>query len=326
MKEVIFATVVSFIAVCAICPKLIPYLKKIKFGQSILEEGPRWHLSKAGTPTMGGIAIIAGVVIALLLVGLIYKINTAMIGAMFLYFALIGFVDDYIKVVRKRNLGLTSKQKFLLQVIGAVVVVLYAANHPDIGTYIYVPFYNDIVDFGWVYYPFTIIAVVAVVNAVNLTDGLDGLAASVSAVVFLFLTIASLAFGYLQTSVVAAASLGACLGFLIFNRHPAKVFMGDTGALALGGAVILVAVVSKLQLYIFLAGIIYVIEALSVVLQVGYFKYTRIKTGTGKRIFRMAPLHHHFEMGGLSENKIVLMFVGITIVFSMIALMTLPIL
>jgi phospho-N-acetylmuramoyl-pentapeptide-transferase len=247
-------------------------------------------------------------------------------GVIFLYFALIGFIDDYIKVVKKRNLGLNQKQKLILQFIGAVILVIYAANHPDVGTYLYVPFYNDVVNFGWFYYPFTIFAILAVVNAVNFTDGLDGLASSVSAVVFAFFTIAALSFGYMQTAVFASAVLGACLGFLVFNHYPAKVFMGDTGSIALGGAVIYIAVMTKLQIYIFLVGIIYVIEALSVVLQISYFKYTRIKKGCGKRIFKMAPIHHHFELSGMSEKKIVAIFTLITFIMSMFALFTLPIL
>jgi phospho-N-acetylmuramoyl-pentapeptide-transferase len=256
---------------------------------------------------------------------IIFKIETAMLGAMFLFFAMIGFVDDYIKVVRKRNLGLTQKQKLFLQFIGSVVVAIYAANHPDVGTYLYIPFYNDVVNFGWFYYPFTIFAVLAVVNAVNFTDGLDGLASSVSSVVFAFFTVAAIAFGYIQSAVFSSAALGACLGFLVFNHYPAKVFMGDTGSIALGGAVIIIAVMTKMQLYIFLAGIVYVVEAVSVALQIGYFKYTRIKTGRGKRIFKMAPIHHHLEMGGLSEKKIVAIFTLITFVASVIALTTLPI-
>lgn len=326
MKIAIISTILSFVTVCFISVWLIPFLRKIKFGQSILEIGPKWHSSKEGTPTMGGIAIIGGVIFALIICTLFFKISTAMPGIIFLYFALIGFIDDYIKVVKKRNLGLNQKQKLILQFIGAVILVIYAANHPDVGTYLYVPFYNDVVNFGWFYYPFTIFAILAVVNAVNFTDGLDGLASSVSAVVFAFFTIAALSFGYMQTAVFASAVLGACLGFLVFNHYPAKVFMGDTGSIALGGAVIYIAVMTKLQIYIFLVGIIYVIEALSVVLQISYFKYTRIKKGCGKRIFKMAPIHHHFELSGMSEKKIVAIFTLITFIMSMFALFTLPIL
>lgn len=326
MKIAIISTILSFVTVCFISVWLIPFLRKIKFGQSILEIGPKWHSSKEGTPTMGGIAIIGGVIFALIICTLFFKISTAMPGIIFLYFALIGFIDDYIKVVKKRNLGLNQKQKLILQFIGAVILVIYAANHPDVGTYLYVPFYNDVVNFGWFYYPFTIFAILAVVNAVNFTDGLDGLASSVSAVVFAFFTIAALSFGYMQTAVFASAVLGACLGFLVFNHYPAKVFMGDTGSIALGGAVIYIAVMTKLQIYIFLVGIVYVIEALSVVLQISYFKYTRIRKGCGKRIFKMAPIHHHFELSGMSEKKIVAIFTLITFIMSMFALFTLPIL
>ncbi|NMC55775.1 MAG: phospho-N-acetylmuramoyl-pentapeptide-transferase [Eubacteriaceae bacterium] len=325
MIVAISSTIISFITVCFVSVWLIPYLRKIKFGQSILEIGPKWHAGKAGTPTMGGLAIVVGIILSLILCAVIFKIETAMLGAVFVYFALIGFIDDYIKVVKKRNLGLNQKQKLLLQFIGAVVLVIYSANHPDVGTYLYVPFYNDIVNFGWGYYPFTIFAVLAVVNAVNFTDGLDGLVSSVSAVVFAFFTIAAISFGYIQTSVFSSAALGACLGFLVFNHYPAKVFMGDTGSIALGGAVIIIAVMTKLQIYILLAGIIYVIEALSVALQISYFKYTRIKTGQGKRIFKMAPIHHHFEMSGLSEKKIVMIFTLITFLACVIAILTLPI-
>ena len=326
MRVAIISTILSFITVCFISVWLIPFLRRIKFGQSILEIGPKWHSSKAGTPTMGGIAIIGGIIFTLIICTLFFKINTAVFGVLFLFFALIGFVDDYIKVVKKRNLGLNQKKKLILQLIGAIILVVYAGNHPDVGTYLYIPFYNDIINFGWFYYPFTIFAILAVVNAVNFTDGLDGLASSVSAVVFAFFTVAALSFGYIQTAVFASAALGACLGFLVFNHYPAKVFMGDTGSMALGGAVILIAVMTKLQIYIFLVGIIYVIEALSVVLQISYFKYTRIKKGSGRRIFKMAPIHHHFELSGMSEKKIVVVFTLVTFITSMFALFTLPIL
>ncbi len=323
MKTVSVVFIVSFVITAGMLIWLIPVLRRACFQQSILEEGPRWHLSKAGTPTMGGIAIVSGVMIALIIGALIFKYSFLLLGVFFLYFALIGFVDDYIKVIKKRNLGLNRIQKLILQFVGAVALAIYAANDPSIGTVFYVPFYQNIANFHWLYYPFTVFAILGVVNAVNFTDGLDGLASGVSAVVFLFFVAAALVMSYVSAGAMAAACLGACLGFLIFNRYPAKVFMGDTGAMALGGAVILLAVVMRLQIFILITGAIYVLEALSVVLQINYFKYTRIKTGTGKRIFKMAPIHHHLEMSGMSENNIVVLFTLITIITSAVAFIAL---
>lgn len=323
MKATILIFAISYAVTVGMLLWLIPVLKRAYFGQSILEEGPRWHLSKAGTPTMGGIAMVAGTMAAMVVGALVFDFSVLLLCGVFLYFALIGFVDDYIKVAKKRNLGLTRIQKLILQFIGATTLTVYAANTNVIGTMLYIPFYQHMVDFHGLYYPFTIFAILGVVNAVNFTDGLDGLAAGVSAVVFLFFTIAALVMGHHSAGAMSAALLGACLGFLIFNHYPAKVFMGDTGAMALGAAVILLAVVTRLQMYILLAGFIYVLEAVSVVLQINYFKYTRIKTGTGRRIFKMAPIHHHLEMSGMSEKNIVLLFTLITAVTSAVALVAL---
>ncbi len=323
MKTVAVVFIISFAVTVGMLIWLIPVLRRACFQQSILEEGPRWHLSKSGTPTMGGIAIVSGVIIALIIGSLVFQFSVLLLCGVFIYFSLIGFVDDYIKIVKKRNLGLNRIQKLILQFIGAVALAIYAANDVTIGTVLYVPFYHAAVDFHWLYYPFTVFAVLGVVNAVNFTDGLDGLASSVSAVVFLFFVFAAIKIGHSAGGAMSAACLGACVGFLIFNHYPAKIFMGDTGAMALGGAVILLAVVMRLQIFILLTGAIYVLEALSVVLQINYFKYTRIKTGTGKRIFKMAPIHHHFEMSGMSENHIVALFTLITIITSVVAFIAL---
>lgn len=240
--------------------------------------------------------------------------DTLMIVAITIAYGLIGFYDDYIKVVKKRNLGLTSIQKLLLQATVALVVAVFSGMK---STEIYIPFYRQYVDFGWLYYPFVVFVVIAMTNAVNLTDGLDGLASSVSAIAalpFIFMGIntasnASATFG-------AAVICGACAGFFILNRHPAKVFMGDTGSLALGGALSGIAIVSGLEFILPLTGFIYVLEALSVIIQVIVFK-----TQNGRRFFRMAPLHHHFELGGMSENKVVIMFSLITMVMAFVVIM-----
>lgn len=293
---------------------LIPFLRRVKAGQHIREEGPESHYAKAGTPSMGGIAIIAAIAVAGVLGGIFAPgMLPALAGC--LLFGLVGFIDDYLKVVKKQNLGLRAWQKFSMQGIVAVAFALYAAYGPAGGTDVVLPFAGTQVDFGVWYVPFIVFTILAMVNAINLTDGLDGLASGVTAIVALCFVFLGAAYGETAGSFFFAGILGACLGFLLFNRHPAKVFMGDTGSLALGGAVALAAIVMKLELFLPLAGIIYVLEALSVVLQVGYFK-----ASGGKRLFRMAPLHHHFEKTGMAETKVVVLFWFVTFLFCAIVL------
>ena len=301
---------------------LIPLLRKVKYGQTILDIGPVWHKNKQGTPTMGGFLFIAGVLVAVTIGYLVYmsagggeseispifgaRLFAGMVMAM--AFAFLGFVDDYIKVVKKRNLGLTAGQKMVMQILIAAIylVILYLAG--DTSTVLRIPFIGSL-DLGLFYYPVALfILIVGTVNAVNLTDGIDGLAGSVTFVAALgFMIIAALLSIY-EMQLLAVAVAGAMLGFLVWNFHPAKVFMGDTGSMFLGGLVVAMGFGLGLPFLIAMIGIIYLIETLSVMLQVASFKLT------GKRIFKMSPIHHHFEMSGWGEVKIVSVFSLITAV------------
>ncbi len=298
------AILIAFALTIAICPIFIPLLKKIKAGQSIREDGPKSHLVKSGTPTMGGIVIIFAVILASLSAGA-PKREMLIILVAFMAFGALGFTDDFVKVALKRNLGLRAYQKLTMQVLIAVGIALYA-DVTEVGTSIWVPFINTYWNLGNFYIPFVAFVIVALANSVNLTDGLDGLAAGVTAIVALFMALAGTLMGEIISPVFCAAIAGACMGFLLFNRHPARVFMGDTGSLALGGGIAVASVLMNIELIIPLVGGIFVAEALSVVIQVISFK-TR-----GKRVFKMAPLHHHFELSGWKETKIVLVFWGIT--------------
>ena len=299
----------------------IPILRE-KAGQNIREEGLKSHYAKAGTPSMGGISIIIatgimGIVGTLAFGGTIG--DELLIMLVFGGYGLIGFVDDYKKIIRKQNEGLTAKQKFALQMIIAIAFAIFFARYSAFGTTVFIPLVNVYVDFGYFYYVFVAFAVLAMTNAVNLTDGLDGLASGVTALVALFFAYAGFTggafckfgafIGDASETFFFSALAGACLGFLVFNKNPAKVFMGDTGSLALGGGVVAAAIVLKLEILLLVAGLVYVIEALSVVLQVTFFKLTH-----GKRIFKMAPIHHHFEMCGMKETQVVKMFWAFTLV------------
>ncbi|MDO5441346.1 MAG: phospho-N-acetylmuramoyl-pentapeptide-transferase [Bacillota bacterium] len=283
----------------------IPFLKKLNAGQSIREEGPEAHKAKSGTPTMGGIAIITAICIVSLVCS--PNMDTVFMCIAMLAYGAVGFIDDYIKVVKKRNLGLTAIQKLAFQIVVAIVIAIYAGMQ---STGIVIPFIKREIDFGWFFYPFVVFVMVAMTNAVNLTDGLDGLASSVTAVCAILFAVISVG----SANVFATAICGACVGFLVFNRHPAKLFMGDTGSLALGAALAACAILSKNVLALPVAGGIYVLEALSVIIQVFVFK-----TQNGRRFFRMAPIHHHFELGGWKERKVVVVFAAITLVLSVIA-------
>ena len=297
---------------------LIPLLKKLHFGQTIYEKGPAWHKSKQGTPMMGGFMFIIGSVIAVALGYALYRFRAAdtavavpdntnlyrlLAGLAFaLLNAGIGFTDDYIKAVKKQNLGLKAKQKMIMQLIlsCAFLYALYLLG--DTSTSITFPFFGD-VDFGIFYYPIMVLYLIFLTNAVNLTDGIDGLCGSVTVISSLSFVMLCAAMGMWEYSIFAMALAGACLGFLIWNLHPAKVFMGDTGSMFLGGAICALGFAAHQHLLLALIAIVYIIDALSVVIQVTYFKITK-----GKRLFKMSPIHHHFELSGFSEYKIVIMF------------------
>ena len=310
------AATVSFFITAVIGKFLIPFLHRLNFGQTILEEGPKWHKSKQGTPTMGGIMFIIGIVITAAAGVLLFAVGHGGLDSVsrfvflgMLYALLngaIGFVDDFVKVVKKRNLGLTAIQKLVLQFLAAGLYLFLMAMCKD-DTGIIVPFVGY-VDLGFFYYIIMAVALVGIVNSVNLTDGIDGLDGSITFFACLFMMLIANVLGSHQALVIyAAAAAGGCLGFLIWNFHPAKCFMGDTGSLFLGGMVCSIALAMDMQLMLLLIALTYIMEELSVVLQVSYFKLTH-----GKRLFRMSPIHHHFEMCGWSEMKIVCVFSGFT--------------
>ena len=310
---------VAFAASALIGRFLIPWLHALKAGQSIKEIGPVWHMAKQGTPTMGGIMFIAGIFIAILVTG--WKdFSQGRLGALFVFlfalvFGVIGFLDDFMKVKYHKNEGLTAPQKFLLQLAAAIVFTVLLRYTGYLTPDLYIPFFNVSFQLPWaVYMVFAAFVIVATVNAVNLTDGVDGLATGVTLPVALFFLAVSLMWKITDLSIFAAALVGGLCAFLIYNFHPAKVFMGDTGSLFLGGTVCGLAFALDIPLIIVLVGIIYLLETLSDIIQVTYFKLTH-----GKRIFRMAPLHHHFEMGGWSEEKLFTVFTLVTLVCCVLA-------
>ena len=310
---------VAFAASALIGRFLIPWLHALKAGQSIKEIGPVWHMAKQGTPTMGGIMFIAGIFIAILVTG--WKdFSQGRFGALFVFlFALVfgvsGFLDDFMKVKYHKNEGLTASQKFLLQLAAAIVFTVLLRYTGYLTPDLYIPFFNVSFQLPWaVYMVFAAFVIVATVNSVNLTDGVDGLATGVTLPVALFYLVVSLMWKVTDLSIFAAALVGGLCAFLIYNFHPAKVFMGDTGSLFLGGTVCGLAFALDIPLIIVLVGIIYLLETLSDIIQVTYFKLTH-----GKRIFRMAPLHHHFEMGGWSEEKLFTVFTLVTLVCCVLA-------
>lgn len=302
---------------------MVPFLHKIKFGQTIREVGPSWHKNKQGTPTMGGIMFIIGSSVAAVICIAFLWLNggaetqlmlvKVMAGAlMAVGFGIVGFLDDYISIKKHRNLGLTEIQKLILQfiIVGAYLLSVALAGGT---TETVIPFLGS-VDLGFFYYILAAVFIVGMVNAVNFTDGIDGLNTSVTLVVALVFSVIAMLLNRVGLSLYAAAIVGAMIGFLFWNANPAKVFMGDTGSLFLGGAVCALAFGVDMPILLILIGIIYIVEILSVVLQVTYFKITH-----GKRIFKMAPIHHHFEMCGWGEKKIVLVFTGITVVLCLLA-------
>lgn len=298
---------------------LVPYLRKVKAGQSIKDNGPVWHMSKQGTPTMGGLMFIVGVGVTCIIVGLKEIKNGdwrhIIIYVFALIYAAIGFFDDYEKLKKKQNTGLTALQKFALQLAAAIVLVLLLRLQGHLSTNLYIPFFNVTVYLPtWLYLAFAAFVIVGTVNAVNITDGVDGLAAGVTIPVALFYGAISFCWGYASVGIFGAALAGGLIAFLMFNFHPAKVFMGDTGSLFLGGAVCAAAFALDMPLVLIPLGIVYIIETLSDIIQVAYFKATH-----GKRIFKMAPLHHHFEMCGWSEVKIFTVFTTVSAVFAVIS-------
>ncbi len=320
--EIMIACVLSF-AVTAVLGRwvFLPMLRRLKAGQSIREVGPKWHATKAGTPTMGGLMFITGLAAAIVVMGWQGMVAGELTHIyLFLFasvFGVIGFLDDYEKVKRHQNLGLTAIQKFLLQLAAAILFLMLMRFEGQVTPHLYVPFLNVDLTLSWpMYMVVSAFVIVGAVNAVNITDGLDGLAASVTVPVALFYAAVAVMWGIRQLGLFAGALLGGLLAFLLFNAHPARVFMGDTGSLFLGGAVAGMAFAIDLPLILIPVGIIYIIETLSDILQVGYFKLTH-----GRRIFKMAPIHHHFEMCGWSEVKIVTVFTVISAVFCALALL-----
>jgi phospho-N-acetylmuramoyl-pentapeptide-transferase len=315
----VFSAAIAFAAVLIFGKFFIPFMRKKKIGQSILEIGPKWHMSKQGTPTMGGILFITGILAACILAGAPQISGGSWLHVLIWLFALsfgvIGFLDDYVKVAKKRNLGLTAPQKLLLQLAVSLAFVSLLRLLGVVTPNLYIPFVNISLSLPWVWYMlFAVLAISAGVNAVNFTDGVDGLLSSVTLPVMAFFTAAAWIKGSMEVGIVTSAAVGALIGFLIYNFKPAKVFMGDTGSMFLGGLVCGVAIALNIPLIILVVGAIYILEILSVVIQVTYFKLTN-----GKRVFRMAPIHHHFEMGGWSEPKLCFVFGGITLVLCIIA-------
>ena len=324
-----------------VMPKFLPYLKKLKFGQTIYELGPQAHLAKQGTPNMGGIVIAGATVVTLIVISIVY---TAMQGASFgldnplwalLFVALgslaVGFADDYIKDVKKNHEGLKPKQKLMGQVVVGLLFSLFCFFY--VGSDVIIPFTKSTWDLGIFYIPIMTVLVMFMTNSANLQDGVDGILSSVTVVgMAAFGVIASfmaangannLSVNGYVIAIACFALVGACIGFLRFNRHPAKIFMGDTGSMFIGGVMVGVAMLLKLEFVLIPICFTCIMSSVSVMMQTTYFKITKKKYGQGKRIFRMTPIHHHFELCGMKENQIVLMYAGVTLILSLIAVLSL---
>lgn len=302
--EIIFPIVLAFIITVILSPIFIPLLRRLKFGQSIREEGPKSHQAKTGTPTLGGIMIVLSIIITAITMALKYAtLNTEILSLLFVLFgfALLGFLDDFIIIVKKRNLGLTSKQKLIGQIVISIIFY-FVLTWNDFSTSVSIPFTSFSIDLGWGYALFIIFWLVGFSNATNLTDGLDGLLSGTAAIAFGAFAIIAWSQSNVEVTIFSMAVVGAVLGFLVFNANPAKVFMGDTGSLALGGAIAAISILTKTEFILLIIGGVFVAETLSVILQVISFKTT------GKRIFKMSPLHHHYELSGWSEWKVVVVF------------------
>lgn len=339
----IATALIAFALAALIGIALIPFLKKIHFGQTILDIGPAWHKSKQGTPIMGGFMFIISSIFATVAGYLVYKYSGSvdltekeagnnairLLSCMIfsILFAGIGFIDDYIKAVKKQNLGLKARQKMLMQFLlsAAFLAMLYVLG--DKSTEIDLVFFD--IDLGYFYYPVMILFIIYISNAVNLTDGVDGLCGSVTFVTMLALTAICGILKLYEISIYAVAVAGGCMGFLIWNLHPAKCFMGDTGSMYLGGSFVAIGLTTHNHLMIVVVGLVYILEALSVVIQVTYFKITARQhykktgeKGKGKRIFKMSPIHHHFELSGFSEYKIVITFSLAAVIFSVLGVLS----
>jgi len=305
---------VAIIVSLAMGPFIIPFLTRLKVGQNIREDGPRRHLAKAGTPTMGGVIIITSIMVAsFLFAGNSQEVLSSVL--IMLAFGGIGFWDDYIKVVLKRSLGLRAREKLGLQILISLIFGLLLVYYLGRGTQIIIPFSGTVIDLGYLYFPFLIVVLTGTANGVNLTDGLDGLAVGVTFFVAIALGVVSIMTAHANLLVFCGALAGACLGFMVFNHHPARVFMGDTGSMALGGGVAAISAISRSEVALIIIGGIYVIETVSVILQILSYQTTR------KRIFLMAPLHHHYELKGWSETMIVKRFSLLSLLFVIIGLL-----
>ena len=319
VNETILAIIIAFAISAALCPVVIPFLHRLKFGQQVRDDGPQSHLKKQGTPTMGGLIILTATVIT----SLFYiKSYPRIIPILFVTvgFGIIGFLDDYIKIVMKRSEGLNPIQKLIGQFIITGIFTYYLMTSGDVGTGMLIPFTGGFengyyLNLGWLFVPAVFFIVLGTDNGVNFTDGLDGLCTSVTILVATFFTVVAIGEDS-GISPITGAVVGSLLGFLLFNVYPAKVFMGDTGSLALGGFVASSAFMMQMPIFIALVGLIYLVEVLSVIIQVTYFK----KTG-GKRIFKMAPIHHHFELCGWSETRVVAVFSIVTAILCLVAYM-----
>ena len=324
----IITLLTAFVLTALMGPRFIPMLHRMKFGQEVRDDGPQAHLKKQGTPTMGGIMFLIAIIVSVLLMMPVTGFDPEILLMLLMTagFGFIGFADDFLKIKKHQSEGLNPKQKILLQLMLTIAFAIFAFNHSEAGARVYIPFMGiessvlQTVSGGflelpiWLFIPFVLFVVLGTDNGVNFTDGLDGLCSSVTVVTAGFFLIAGLLLGS-HISIVAAAVIGALMGFLLYNVYPAKVFMGDTGSLALGGFVAAAAVVSGLELYIPIVGFIYMIEVISVIIQVTYFKKTH-----GKRFFKMAPIHHHFELLGNSETRIVAAFTIVTALLSLLGL------
>ncbi len=331
MMKLIASLVIAFLVSSAFGRYYIPWLQRQKAGQAIKENGPTWHAAKSGTPTMGGVMFILAVIVVVLTVGFGSMLEGSYAHLFVLLFGLvfgaIGMLDDWEKIKNKHNTGLSARMKFLLQLAAALAFVVLMRNLGLVNTDLYVPFTGGTVHMPqWLYFVFAAFVIVGTVNAVNITDGVDGLATGTSIPVCLFFVCVSFAWGerYLPQGIFASALLGGLLGFLLYNFNPAKVFMGDTGSLFLGGAIAALAFVYDMPLILLTVGFIFIIETLSDIIQVSFFKLTKRLKGEGKRIFRMAPLHHHLEMGGWTgkkwkEKELFCLFTGISLAFAIIS-------
>lgn len=316
--KILIPVIISFVISVILCPVMIPFLKRLKFGQYVRDDGPESHLKKSGTPTMGGIIILLSIILTSLFY--IGKYSD-MIPVLFatVGFGVIGFLDDYIKIVMKRSMGLRAWQKLVGQILVTSIFGYYLVNYTDVGTKMLIPFTGGVIEgkyleTSFLFVPMLFLVMLGTVNGANFTDGLDGLATSVTLLIATFFSVVAIG-TQSGISPITCAVAGSLLGFLVFNIYPARVFMGDTGSLALGGFVAASAYMLRMPLFILIVGIIYLVEVISVMLQVGYFKISG-----GKRIFKMAPIHHHFELCGWPETRVVAVFSVITAVLCLIAL------